>query len=346
MRLSEWRSAAPIETCMSQDVLDVLLPVLSDLGAGTDPDCWVAWGDDPQFRYPIFASTPAGLISVNVRLASEDGPRVTGKLVRWPKVQVTELSIESSGGHRIVAVQVEGQVLKGTDAEADQICAFMREVINAIDGRTVQAIVAGTVPGLAPAAVAPAAVAPAAVAPAAKAPAAKAPAAPGQALPTPEAPAEASTQPPAHSPVQSTAEQAPVVRGVEKILAREAALGATARGGKAAGAAGYKSNKGATEGKFAAGPQVVAPEASSPEKKADDLGGEASSAAASPADVTGAQAVELDRSGWVGPHPIGEVAEESATSPVVPSGPEPSGPEPSGPESLEPLVQRKRRWAP
>jgi hypothetical protein len=118
----------------------VLNLVLHDLGADPDPESWVVWGDDPELRYAVLAPTPAGLISVAVRLTGPDeGPRATAKLVRWSKLSVSELAVEASGGHRIVGVQVEGQVLKGLDQEADRICEFVRGLIEGIDGRTPQA---------------------------------------------------------------------------------------------------------------------------------------------------------------------------------------------------------------
>jgi hypothetical protein len=141
MRLSEWRKAAPTRDSMSNRVMAVLNPLLLDLGADPDPECWVIWGDDPEFRYALLAATPAGLIYVAIRLSGpEDGPRATAKLVRWSKVTVSELAVEASGGHRIVAVQVEGQVLKGIDQEADRICEFVRGLIAGIDGRVAQMI--------------------------------------------------------------------------------------------------------------------------------------------------------------------------------------------------------------
>jgi hypothetical protein len=140
MLLSEWRKTAPNRECMSNKVLDVLKPVLADLGADGDPGCWVIWGEDPEFRYSIMAPTPAGLATIAVRLSGAgEGPRATGKLVRWAKLQVSELSVEASGGIRIVAVQVEGQVLKGMDEEAGKICEFVRGLLAGIDGRAWQA---------------------------------------------------------------------------------------------------------------------------------------------------------------------------------------------------------------
>ncbi len=146
MLLSEWRKTAPNRECMSNKILAVLKPVLADLGADGDPACWVLWGEDPEFRYSVMAPTQAGLISVAVRVggAGAEGPRATGKLVRWGKLQVSELGVEASDGHRIVAVQVEGQVLKGVDDEADRICEFLIGLLAGIDGRAFQ--VAAPVP--------------------------------------------------------------------------------------------------------------------------------------------------------------------------------------------------------
>jgi hypothetical protein len=139
MLLSEWSSVAPNSACMNQAVLDVLGPVLSDMGAGEDPECWVAWGEDPDYKYSVLAPTAAGLVVVAVRLnaGGDAGPRATAKLVRWPKIQVGEFSIEAADGHRVVAVQVEGLVLKGTDETASSICEFVRGVVAASDGRAV-----------------------------------------------------------------------------------------------------------------------------------------------------------------------------------------------------------------
>jgi hypothetical protein len=135
MRLNEWRKTAPNKEAMSSRVLAVLRPVLVDLGADADAECWVAWGEDADQRYSILAPTVAGLITVNVRPSDPAGPRATAKLVRWTKLSVTELGIEASGGHRLVGVQVESLVLKGMDEEADRICEFVRELIAGIDGR-------------------------------------------------------------------------------------------------------------------------------------------------------------------------------------------------------------------
>ena len=135
MRLSEWRKTAPTKESISSRVLAVVRPVLVDLGAEADAECWVVWGDDPESRYSILAPTAAGLGTVAVRLTGAEGTRATAKLTRWSKLSVSELSVEASGGHRLVAVQVESLILKGVDAEADRICDFVLGLIAGIDGR-------------------------------------------------------------------------------------------------------------------------------------------------------------------------------------------------------------------
>jgi hypothetical protein len=136
MRLSEWRTGAPNREALSGRVLEVVTPVLESLGAEADPHCWVAWGDDPGIRYLILAPTAPGLIACSVRLALPgEGPRASAKVIRWHRVQIGELAVESTGGHRLVSFQVETQVLRGADAMADRIAAFGLALLAAIDGR-------------------------------------------------------------------------------------------------------------------------------------------------------------------------------------------------------------------
>lgn len=138
MRLSEWRAGAPNREALSGRVLDVVVPVLDALGADADPHCWVAWGDDPQIRYVIFAPSAAGLIACSVRLALPgEGPRASGKVVRWHRVQLGELAVETVGGHRLVSFQVESQVLRGSDAVADRVANFALALFAAVDGRPI-----------------------------------------------------------------------------------------------------------------------------------------------------------------------------------------------------------------
>jgi hypothetical protein len=143
MRLSAWRDRAPHKDALNPKVVAVIDPILTALGAGTDPDCWIVWGDDPASRYMVLALGDAGLIVVNVRVnVPQEGPRASGKLVRWSRVQTGELAIELTGGHRLLSFQVEGQVLRGTDEGADDIAMFALRLFAAQDGRPQPAPVA------------------------------------------------------------------------------------------------------------------------------------------------------------------------------------------------------------
>jgi hypothetical protein len=136
MRLSEWRSSAPSRDAVAARVDAVVDPVLAGLGAGPDPHCWVAWGEEPAQRFSLFVPTDPGLLVCFVRVnVPGEGPRATTKLVRWPKVTIGELSVETQAGHRMLSFQLESQVLRGVDAEADRAASFALRVIAAIDGR-------------------------------------------------------------------------------------------------------------------------------------------------------------------------------------------------------------------
>ena len=136
MRLSEWGTRAPHKDSLTPKVLAVVEPVLSSMGAGPDPSCWISWGDDPAVRWTVLVPTPAGLLVVHVRVnVPQEGPRAGGKLVRWNRVQIGELAVEMAGGHRLLSFQVESQVLRGSDDAADVIAAFALELFAAIDGR-------------------------------------------------------------------------------------------------------------------------------------------------------------------------------------------------------------------
>ena len=136
MRLSDWRAAAPTKDAASPRVLAVVEPILAGLGAEKDPHCWVAWGDDPATRWTAFVPSAAGLIATHVRVnVPGEGPRASVKLIRWSRVQVGELGVESQGGHRLLSFQVEQTVVRGVDAEADAASAFALLLFAAIDGR-------------------------------------------------------------------------------------------------------------------------------------------------------------------------------------------------------------------
>jgi hypothetical protein len=136
VRLSDWRARAPHRESLSSKVLAVVEPTLLTLGADRDPTCWVVWGDDPAVRYLILVPTDAGLVQVHVRVnVLQEGPRASAKLVRWSRLQLGELAVETSGGHRLLTFQAEGQVLNAADADADEIAAFARTLFAAVDGR-------------------------------------------------------------------------------------------------------------------------------------------------------------------------------------------------------------------
>lgn len=136
MRLSKWRTGAPHRDSMAPKVLALVDSVLGALGCEPDPHAWVAWGDDPSIRYSILAPTTVGLVVCHVRVnLAGEGPRANGKIVRWNRVQLGELGVETQGGHRLVTFQVEQQILRGHDAEADRVAAFAIALFAAADGR-------------------------------------------------------------------------------------------------------------------------------------------------------------------------------------------------------------------
>jgi hypothetical protein len=144
MRLSDWRGRTPHRDSMTSKVVAVIEPLVTAMGASDDPMCWVVWGDDPSMRYVILVPTEAGLLQVIVRVnVPQEGPRASGKLIRWNRVQVGELAMEIASGHHLLSFQVESQILKGSDEDADAIAAFALELFAAIDGRTATPRVAG-----------------------------------------------------------------------------------------------------------------------------------------------------------------------------------------------------------
>jgi hypothetical protein len=145
MRLSDWGAAAPIPEAAGPKVLAIAQAVLATLGATTESDCWVSWGEDPASRWALLAPTPAGLIHAHIRVnVPQEGPRAAGKLVRWSRVQLGEVAVEVQGAHRIISATLEDVVMRGADADADAISAFLQVVLAAIDGRPLPALV--TVP--------------------------------------------------------------------------------------------------------------------------------------------------------------------------------------------------------
>jgi len=139
--------AAPHRDAVASKVSAVIDPVLRALASDPDPHCWVAWGEEPANRYTIFVPTDPGLIVSFVRVnVPGEGPRATTKLLRWNRVAVGELAVETQAGHRLLSFQLEQQVLRGADAEADRIAAFGLRVIAAIDGRPLPPVEGTSVP--------------------------------------------------------------------------------------------------------------------------------------------------------------------------------------------------------
>jgi hypothetical protein len=138
MRLSEWRAAAPDKASLAPKVVATVEPALTAMGAQPDPQCWIVWGDDPAIRFTILVPIDAGLITCFVRVnVPGEGPRASAKLVRWSRVQVGEFALETQAGHRVISFQVEGQVLRGADTDADRIGQFAIGLFAAIDGRQI-----------------------------------------------------------------------------------------------------------------------------------------------------------------------------------------------------------------
>lgn len=136
MRLSGWMASAPHKDSGSPKVLAVIEPILAMLGSDPDPACWVVWGEEPGSRYTLLVPTEAGMVQVNARVnVPGEGPRASGKLTRWPRVQIGDLAVEMQGGHRIMSFTLEGQILRGSDTTADQVSAFVLDVLAAVDGR-------------------------------------------------------------------------------------------------------------------------------------------------------------------------------------------------------------------
>lgn len=136
MRLGDWRDTAPRKESMGPKVLGVIDAALALFGAPPDPECWTSWGDDPAIRYVLLVPITSGLVQLNVRVnLPGEGPRASGKLVRWHRVQTGELTVELQGGHRLVSFTVENTVIHAQDDQAEDVASFARIVYDAIDGR-------------------------------------------------------------------------------------------------------------------------------------------------------------------------------------------------------------------
>jgi hypothetical protein len=135
MRLSEWRAKAPVREALGTKTMAVVTPVLGVMGVEADPQAWVQWGDDPGTKYTIFVPLAAGLVIVSVRNLGEMGYRAAAKMVRWSRVQLGDLSVETEGSHRMISFQLESMVLRGADDVADAVGRFALVVFAAVEAR-------------------------------------------------------------------------------------------------------------------------------------------------------------------------------------------------------------------
>ena len=137
MRLSEFAAAAKRPEAVAPEVLATLTPILVAFGAGEDPEGWLTWSDEEGSRWSFLAPTPAGLVTCHVRVhVPGEGPRTSAKVSRWSRVQVGELSMETTpGGHRVASFQLDSAILRGGDADADIVAGFALAVFTAMDGR-------------------------------------------------------------------------------------------------------------------------------------------------------------------------------------------------------------------
>jgi hypothetical protein len=136
MRLSEWRRTERGQKLLTGRVASALGPALAGLGTADDPEAFVVWGDDPQTRFTVMAAADAGLALIHVRVnVPQEGPRASGKLIRWQRVTLNDLTAEAHHDHRYVTIQIENSILQGVDADADAISDWARHVFARIDGR-------------------------------------------------------------------------------------------------------------------------------------------------------------------------------------------------------------------
>ena len=108
MRLSEWAERAPHEGSMTPKVMATRRARCSPpSGAETTRHAGSHGATTRGARYAMLIPTPAGLIQVHVRVnVPQEGPRSSGKLVRWNRVQTGELAIET---RRVTTHQLPGR---------------------------------------------------------------------------------------------------------------------------------------------------------------------------------------------------------------------------------------------
>ena len=126
MRLSEWRAASPSKEAGGAKVAATVDPVLRSLGAEHGSGLLGRVGRRTGRSLHDLRSDrgrPHHVLSSGSTSPARARGRAA-KLIRWSRVQLGELAIETQGGHRILSFQVEQQVLQGADDKADRIARF------------------------------------------------------------------------------------------------------------------------------------------------------------------------------------------------------------------------------
>jgi hypothetical protein len=135
MRFADWQATPEGSRYLSDRLVKLIESAAHTLGARDATPCYVAWGEQPEARFQVMLSTDGGLAIFSVRAnVPQEGPRLSGRLVRWARVQVGELTFEAHSGHVQVSAQFEGQVLLGLDAAGERIAEWMTEVYRRVDG--------------------------------------------------------------------------------------------------------------------------------------------------------------------------------------------------------------------
>ncbi|MGC8634130.1 MAG: hypothetical protein ACP5VP_05630 [Candidatus Limnocylindrales bacterium] len=135
MRFADWQATPEGSRYLTDRLVPLIESAARTLGAHDATPCYVAWGDQPEARFQVMLSTDGGLGIFNVRVSvPQEGPRLSGRLVRWARVQAGEVTFEAHSGHIQVSAQFEGQVLLGLDEAGERIAEWMTEVYRRVDG--------------------------------------------------------------------------------------------------------------------------------------------------------------------------------------------------------------------
>ena len=135
MQFSDWCETDEGRRRIPEPLVTLIGNAMRTLGVPLDAPAHVIWGDQPGQRFMVMLACDAGLAILGVRPSTpQEGPRVSGRLLRWSRVQVGELAIEAHHGHVQASAQMEGQVLQGLDAAGAQVAGWMAEVYRRVEG--------------------------------------------------------------------------------------------------------------------------------------------------------------------------------------------------------------------